>query len=258
MSLYGYARVSTTDQDLGVQEDALRAAGCQVVRFEKVTGTTREGHTQLATLLELVRAGDTLAVTRLDRLARAIGDLQDVVRTLKVKGAALKAIKQPIVTSTAAGKAFLDMLGVFAGFETNLRREHQMKGIAAAKARAASPTRCSTTSPDAAPSSTCCRRLPHRTCSPWPTVQSSRAGYPRRVRRPRWRRATAVARIRWRSRGLCACPGWSRSPRRPHKLTCMRTVRPPTWSSPLRTSPPSTPSSRRRGGRCVWRCSEGA
>ena len=92
MSLYGYARVSTTDQDLGVQEDALRAAGCQVVRFEKVTGTTREGHTQLATLLELVRAGDTLAVTRVDRLARAISDLQDVVRTLKVKGAALKAI----------------------------------------------------------------------------------------------------------------------------------------------------------------------
>ena len=135
MSLYGYARVSTTDQDLGVQEAALRAAGCEVIRSEKVTGATREGRTELATLLDFVHAGDTLVVTRVDRLARSIGDLQDVVRTLKAKGAALKATEQPIDTSTAAGKAFLDMLGVFAEFETNLRRERQMEGIAAAKAR---------------------------------------------------------------------------------------------------------------------------
>ena len=135
MSLYGYARVSTTDQNLGLQETALRAAGCEVIRSEKVTGTTREGRTELATLLDFVRAGDTLVVTRVDRLARSIGDLQDVVRKLKGKGAALKATEQPIDTSTAAGKAFLDMLGVFAEFETNLRRERQMEGIAAAKAR---------------------------------------------------------------------------------------------------------------------------
>ena len=74
-------------------------------------------------------------VTRVDRLARSIADLQDVVRALKAKGAALRATEQPIDTSTAAGKAFLDMLGVFAEFETNLRRERQMEGIAAAKAR---------------------------------------------------------------------------------------------------------------------------
>ena len=135
MSLYGYARVSTTDQDLGLQEAALRAAGCEVIRSEKVTGTTREGRTELATLLDFVRAGDTLVVTRVDRLARSIADLQDVVRVLKAKGAALRATEQPIDTSTAAGKAFLDMLGVFAEFETNLRRERQMEGIAAAKAR---------------------------------------------------------------------------------------------------------------------------
>ena len=135
MSLYGYARVSTTDQDLGLQHAALKAAGCEVIRAEKVTGTTREGRTELATLLEFVRAGDTLVVTRVDRLARSIGDLQDVVRALKAKGAALRATEQPIDTSTAAGKAFLDMLGVFAEFETNLRRERQMEGIAAAKAR---------------------------------------------------------------------------------------------------------------------------
>jgi DNA invertase Pin-like site-specific DNA recombinase len=75
-----------------------------------------------------------LLVTRVDRLARSIGDLQDIVRTLKAKGASLRATQQPIDTSTAAGKCFLDMLGVFAEFETNLRRERQLEGIAKAKA----------------------------------------------------------------------------------------------------------------------------
>ena len=135
MPLYGYARVSTTDQDLSVQETALRAAGCKVIRTEKKSGTSREGRTELANLLDFLHAGDTLVVTRVDRLARSISDLQDVVRVLKAKGVALKATEQPIDTSTAAGKAFLDMLGVFAEFETNLRRERQMEGIAAAKAR---------------------------------------------------------------------------------------------------------------------------
>src|ERR1700674_4299185 len=73
-------------------------------------------------------------VTRIDRLARSIGDLQDIVRAIKAKGASLKATEQPIDTGTAAGKAFLDMLGVFAEFETNLRRERQLEGIARAKA----------------------------------------------------------------------------------------------------------------------------
>jgi DNA invertase Pin-like site-specific DNA recombinase len=70
-----------------------------------------------------------------DRLARSIGDLQDIVRELRAKGVGLKATEQPIDTSNAAGKAFLDMLGVFAEFETNLRRERQLEGIAKAKER---------------------------------------------------------------------------------------------------------------------------
>jgi DNA invertase Pin-like site-specific DNA recombinase len=131
---YGYARVSTTDQDLSIQRDALKAAGCDVIRSEKVTGTTREGRTELATLLDFMREGDGLVVTRIDRLARSVGDLQDIVRAIKAKGASLKATEQPIDTSTAAGKCFLDMLGVFAEFETNLRRERQMEGISKAKA----------------------------------------------------------------------------------------------------------------------------
>jgi DNA invertase Pin-like site-specific DNA recombinase len=76
-----------------------------------------------------------LIVTRIYRLARSIGDLQDIVRAVKARGAALKATEQPIDTSTAAGKYFLDMLGVFAEFETNLRKERRLEGIASAKAR---------------------------------------------------------------------------------------------------------------------------
>ena len=134
MSSYGYARVSTTDQDLSIQMDALRAAGCDVIRSETGSGTTVKGRTELETILDFIRPGDTLVVTRIDRLARSIGDLQDIVRTLRDKGAALRAIEQPIDTTTAAGKAFLDMLGVFAEFETNLRKERQLEGIAKAKA----------------------------------------------------------------------------------------------------------------------------
>lgn len=74
-------------------------------------------------------------VTRVDRLARSIKDLQDIVYSLNQQGITLRATEQPVDTRTAAGKAFLDMLGVFAEFETNLRRERQMEGIAAAKAR---------------------------------------------------------------------------------------------------------------------------
>jgi DNA invertase Pin-like site-specific DNA recombinase len=73
-------------------------------------------------------------VTRIDRLARSIADLQDIVRQVRARGASLKATEQPIDTGSAAGKCFFDMLGVFAEFETNLRKERQLEGIAKAKA----------------------------------------------------------------------------------------------------------------------------
>jgi DNA invertase Pin-like site-specific DNA recombinase len=109
-------------------------AGCEIIRAEKRSGTTTEGREALRTVLEFLHAGDVLMVTRIDRLARSIGDLQDIVRTVRARGASLKATEQPIDTGTAAGKCFLDMLGVFAEFETNLRRERQLEGIAKAKA----------------------------------------------------------------------------------------------------------------------------
>src|ERR1700738_1221105 len=133
MAIYGYARASTLEQNVTVQEDALRRAGCEVIRSEKISGSSRAGRSELALLLQFLRRGDTLMVTRIDRLARSIKDLQDIVHELRAAGVALKATEQPIDTSTAAGKAFLDMLGVFAEFETNLRRERQMEGIAKAK-----------------------------------------------------------------------------------------------------------------------------
>ncbi len=134
MTKIGYARVSTSEQDTSIQVTALEAAGCEIIRQEKRSGTSTVGRQELEAILDFIREGDTLVVTRIDRLARSIGDLQQIVVQLAAKGAKLQATEQPIDTSTAAGKAFLDMLGVFAEFETNLRRERQMEGIAKAKA----------------------------------------------------------------------------------------------------------------------------
>src|ERR1700746_34959 len=133
MTVIGYARVSTVDQNLEIQETALKAAGCGGIRAEKRSGTTTAGRDELRTVLDFLRKGDVLMVTRIDRLARSIGDLQDIVRAVKAKGASLTAPEQPSDTSPAAGKCFLDMLGVFAEFETNPRKERQLEGIAKAK-----------------------------------------------------------------------------------------------------------------------------
>jgi DNA invertase Pin-like site-specific DNA recombinase len=131
---YGYARVSTAGQDLTIQEEALTAAGCDSIRSEKVSGTSVNGRNELQVLLDFLRDGDVLVVTRIDRLARSIRDLQNIVFDLDEKGVTLQVTEQAVDTSTAAGKCFLDMLGVFSEFETNLRRERQMEGIAKAKA----------------------------------------------------------------------------------------------------------------------------
>jgi len=135
MAKYGYARVSSSGQDLTLQVESLKSYGCDAVRHEKVSGTSTNGRAELNILLDFLREGDELVVTRIDRLARSIRDLQNIVHELKGKGVALKATEQPIDTTTSAGKAFLDMLGVFAEFETNLRKERQLEGIAKAKER---------------------------------------------------------------------------------------------------------------------------
>lgn len=130
---YGYARVSTEEQSLDIQIEALTKAGCELIRGEKVSGTSRDGRKELETLMQFMRQGDTLVITRIDRLARSIGDLVDIVQELEAKGVALMATDQPIDTSSAMGKMFLSMLGVFAQFETELRKERQTEGIIKAK-----------------------------------------------------------------------------------------------------------------------------
>ena len=130
---YGYARVSSTGQDLTIQIEALTKAGCTTIRQEKVSGTSIQGRDELNTLLEFLREGDELVVTRVDRLARSIRDLQNIVYDLNQKGVTISATEQPVNTNTSAGKCFLDMLAVFSEFETNLRKERQMEGIAKAK-----------------------------------------------------------------------------------------------------------------------------
>ena len=130
---YGYARASSTHQDVSIQEAALKAAGCEMIRAEKISGTKRDGRTELQILLDFVRSGDELVVTRIDRLARSLKDLEDIAHELQAKGVTLRATEQAVDTSTSHGRAFFGMLGVFAEFETNLRRERQLEGIAAAK-----------------------------------------------------------------------------------------------------------------------------
>ena len=134
MALVGYARVSTENQDYDLQSEALIKAGCKKVFTEKKSGNSITERTKLIECLDYLREGDTLVVTRIDRLARSLRDLQNIVHDLKNKGIELKATEQPIDTSSAAGKAFLDMLGVFAEFETNLRKERQLEGISKAQA----------------------------------------------------------------------------------------------------------------------------
>jgi len=137
--LLGYARVSTTDQDLTVQRQALKGAGVATIFEEKASGTKRDGRTELKKVLGVLGDGDTLVVTRLDRLGRSLRDLANVAHEIEEAGANLKVLEQNVDTSTAAGRAFFGMLAVFAAFETDVRRERQMEGIALAKRRGVMP-----------------------------------------------------------------------------------------------------------------------
>lgn len=134
MPLIGYARVSTEDQTLGPQLDALRTAGCQEVFEEFASGASRS-RPQLAAALARVRRGDTLVVARIDRLARSLSHLLEVVETLRAKGAHFRSLADPIDTSGPSGVLVLQMLGAVAEFERSLIRERTKAGLQAAKAR---------------------------------------------------------------------------------------------------------------------------
>ena len=127
----GYARVSSVGQNLQSQLDALKEHNVERIFSEKVSGTSTKGREQLKEMLNFVREGDEIVFTRTDRIARSVLDLQLIVKELTEKGVSLTATEQPISTKDATSKCFLDMLSVFAEFETNLRKERQLDGIKA-------------------------------------------------------------------------------------------------------------------------------
>lgn len=133
--LVGYARVSSAGQSLDVQMEALTVAGCGKTFSEKRSGTSRAGSTALDEALDFVREGDTLVVTRLDRLARSANDLHSIIKQLANKGVAFECLEQGAVnTATSTGKLLLGVLASIAEFETDIRRERQREGIERAKA----------------------------------------------------------------------------------------------------------------------------
>ena len=133
--LVGYARVSSVGQSLEIQLDQLKAAGCEKLFSEKRSGTTTAGRDALADALEFVREGDVLVVTRLDRLARSITDLRQIIDRLAAKGVSFRCLQQGAIdTSRSDGKLLLNILASFAEFEADIRRERQRDGIEKAKA----------------------------------------------------------------------------------------------------------------------------
>lgn len=128
MARVGYARVSSVDQSLTIQLDKLSTHGCDKIYQEKHSGTTDE-RPQLKNCLDYVREGDTLIVTKLDRLARSTFHLTQIADRLKVKGVELVVLDQAIDTGTPTGRLLFNMLAVIAEFETEIRKERQKEGI---------------------------------------------------------------------------------------------------------------------------------
>ena len=131
---YGYARVSTADQDLAIQLEELKKAGCEIIRAEKLSGRSTDGREELATLRTFMRAGDELWVSRLDRLARSVHDLAVIVKEFKERKISLKSIHEHVDTATPSGEAFCYMAGIFGQLDYDVRRERQMAGIRRAHA----------------------------------------------------------------------------------------------------------------------------
>lgn len=129
----GYARVSTVGQSLDVQLDKLRASACTRVFSEKRSGRQADGRPELQACLQFLREGDTLVITRLDRMARSVLDLAKIAELLRTKGVALKVLDQAIDTQTSEGRLMFGLLGAFAQFENDIRAERQSDGIAKAR-----------------------------------------------------------------------------------------------------------------------------
>eukprot|EP00933_Yihiella_yeosuensis_P045277 TRINITY_DN40638_c0_g1_i1.p1 TRINITY_DN40638_c0_g1~~TRINITY_DN40638_c0_g1_i1.p1 ORF type:complete len:210 (+),score=14.45 TRINITY_DN40638_c0_g1_i1:72-701(+) len=135
MPRIGYARVSTSGQDLEVQIDKLKACGCEIVRSEVGSGASRDGRTELETIMEFLREGDELVVHRLDRLGRSTRDVLNLVHDLDSKGASLRILEPEVTTAGDLGRLVVTVLGMVADMELKFIRDRQRAGIDAAKDR---------------------------------------------------------------------------------------------------------------------------
>ncbi|SMY08081.1 recombinase family protein [Flavimaricola marinus] len=132
--IFGYARVSTDDQTLDSQIDALTAAGAERVFKEKKTGKNRQ-RPELESLLEQLRRDDVVIVTKYDRLARSLRDLMEIVEIIRERGAGFKSLGEDIDTTTPAGRLIFHVFGSIAEFERERIVERTLEGLAAARKR---------------------------------------------------------------------------------------------------------------------------
>src|SRR5688500_147734 len=132
MALIGYARVSTTEQHLHLQQDALSAAGCLKIYTDTISGATSE-RKGLAEALDYIRAGDTLVVWRLDRLGRSLKDLIERITQLHSRNIGFKSLTENIDTTTSGGKLIFHIFGALAEFERDIIKERTNAGLTAAR-----------------------------------------------------------------------------------------------------------------------------
>jgi DNA invertase Pin-like site-specific DNA recombinase len=132
--IIGYARVSTQDQNPEFQVDALEKIGCEKIFQEKITGKLRE-RPELSQCIRMLRAGDTLVVWKLDRLARSLKDLVEIVQDLNDRGIGFRSLTEAIDTTSSGGRLVFHIFGALAEFEHSLIRERTTAGLEAARAR---------------------------------------------------------------------------------------------------------------------------
>lgn len=134
MTKVGYARVSTVDQDFDGQVAKLKAEGCEIIRSEKVSGASRDGREELKTIIEFLRQGDELIVTRLDRLGRDTRDVLNIIHDCEQRGSFVTILDPHVSTRGDMGHVVLTVLGMVAQMERRFIKERQREGIERAKA----------------------------------------------------------------------------------------------------------------------------
>jgi DNA invertase Pin-like site-specific DNA recombinase len=133
MATIGYARVSSTDQDTGIQIEKLKQAGCTIIREEKVSGKSLKGRDELETIIQFLQKGDTLVIHKLDRLGRNTRDVLNLVHEIEAKEAHLKVLEPAISTEGPLGRVMITTLSMVAEMELGFITERRNAGIAAAK-----------------------------------------------------------------------------------------------------------------------------